>query len=207
MTNGINFIGVIVVIIILILLYIGITNHSIDTFIVFLDNIIIPKTCWDYLVSNGNEYFLFNSKMIVDGIKNPLRFPNKQKALEHLKTNKCPINIPFVDLVMKKKPEDPTVSFQQDCNYKVAPNLFDLDICNTYGSDHDTLTSKYLAKINNIENNKKLYSNYDIETCMINKATTDNPELNDTNFNDYFAKYFERLNSNIDEEYLYITGR
>ena len=42
---------------------------------------------------------------------------------------------------------------------------------------------------------------------MINKANTEDPILEDTNFTDYFARYFDRLNSNIDEEYLYISGR
>jgi hypothetical protein len=207
MTCGINIVGVIVVVILLIVLYVAIKNQSLDTFIVFLDDVVIPKTCWDYLVSNGKEYFLFNSKMIVDGVKNPLRFPNKQKALEHLKMSKCPVNIPYVDLVMRKKLEDPTVSFQRTCNNKVAPNLFDLDICGTYGSDYDTLTGNYLAKVNKIESDKKLYADYDVESCMINKASTENPELDDTHFRDYFAQYFDRMNSNIDEEYLYITGR
>ena len=41
---------------------------------------------------------------------------------------------------------------------------------------------------------------------MINSATDTDPELDDTNFKDYFAKYFDRMNSNIDEKYLYITG-
>ena len=108
---------------------------------------------------------------------------------------------------MKKKLDDPTVSFQRECSKKVAPNLFDLDICGSYGSDYDTLTGKTLSKINQIENDKKLYSNYDIETCMIDRATTYDPELDDTNFKNNFGEYFNRLNSNIDEKYLYISGR
>jgi hypothetical protein len=108
---------------------------------------------------------------------------------------------------MRKKLEDPTVSFQRECNTKISPNLFDLDTCSTYGSNNDTLSGKYLAKLNKIENDKKQYSNYDLESCMINKATNEDPGLEDTQFTDYFAKYFDRLNSNIDEQYLYISGR
>ena len=108
---------------------------------------------------------------------------------------------------MKKNLDDPTVSFQRECAKQISPNLFDLDVCNTYGNDNDTITGKTLARINQIENDKKIYSNYDIETCMINKAITDSPELDDTNFKNYFAEYYNRLNSNIDEEYLYISGR
>jgi hypothetical protein len=41
---------------------------------------------------------------------------------------------------------------------------------------------------------------------MIKKATTEDPMLDDTNFKKEFAKYFDRMNSNIAEEYLYLTG-
>jgi hypothetical protein len=205
--SNINVVGLIVVIIILVLLYIILNNRTVDNFIVFLDDVVIPKTCWDYLVTNGKEYFLFNSKMIIDGVNNPLKFATKELALKHLATNKCPTNIPYVDLLMRKKNDDPTVSFQRECNRKVAPNLFDLDICGTYGSDYDTLTSNYLAKINKIESDQATYANYDLESCMIKKASTEDPELDDTNFRNYFKQYFDRMNSNIDEQYLYVTGK
>ena len=202
----INIIAIIVIIIILIVLYIIIKNRTLDNFIVFIDDVVIPKTCWDYLVSNGSQYFLFNSKMLVDGVNNPLKFATKQSAIDYLKTNNCPVNIPYVNLVMHKKVDDPTVSFQRECNKKVAPNLFDLDICGTYGSDYDTLTGTYLSKINKIESDKTIYSDYDVESCMIKKASTEDPELDDTHFRNYFQQYFDRMNSNIDEKYLYITG-
>ena len=201
-----NLAGVILVFLMLFCLVMMLRNKMLDNFIVFLDDVVIPKTCWDYLVTNGREYFLFNSRLLVDGKNNPMRFPNKQSALEYLNKSNCPTNIPFVDLVMRKKIDDPTVSFQRECNRKVAPNLFDLDVCSTYGSDQDTLTNKFLSRINKIESDRKLYANYDLETCMIKKATTEDPRLDDTNFKQEFADYFNRMNSNIPEEYLYLTG-
>ena len=107
---------------------------------------------------------------------------------------------------MRKKIEDPIVSYQRECNRKIAPNLFDLDICGTYGSDNDTLTNKYLARVNKIESDKKLYANYDLETCMISKAVSMDKELDDSKFKAEFAQYFDRMNSQIPEEYLYIAG-
>jgi hypothetical protein len=181
-------------------------NDTFENFIVFLDEQIIPKTCPDYLVSNGTHFYLFNSRMTIDGIKNPMKFPSKTEALKYLKKIKCPNNIPFVDLVQHKKIEDVSVPLNRTCNKKIAPNLFDLDICGTYGSnDYDSLTSKYLARINKIESNSKIYSNYDLESCMIDKAIEENPKLDDTHFVNYFQQYFDRMNSNIDEKYLYIT--
>lgn len=204
--TSLNIAGVILVILILAGLVVLLRNQTLDGFIVFLDDIVIPKTCWDYLVTNGRDYFLFNSRALVNSVNNPLKFPTKQAALDYLNNTGCPANIPFVDLVMRKKIEDPTVSFQRTCNRKIAPNLFDLDICGTYGSDQDTLTSKYLARVNKIESEKKIYADYDLETCMIDQAVTRDKELDDRNFKAEFAAYFDRMNSQIPEEYLYLTG-
>ena len=203
---SINIAGVILIILILVGLVIVLRNRSFDNFIVFLDDVAIPKTCWDYLVTNGHDFFLFNSRALVDSINNPLKFPTKQDALAHLKKAGCPANIPFVDLVMRKKIEDPTISLQRECNRVIAPNLFDLDICGTYGRDNNTLTSKYLARVNKIESDKKLYANYDLEACMINKSVSRDTELDDSGFKAEFAQYFNRMNSQIPEEYLYTTG-
>ena len=199
-----NTAGIIVTIILLIFLVYILRNKAIDNFVVFLDDIIIPTSCYNYIVTNGKNFFLLNTNKILDGVTNPLTFNSKIDALNYLKASKCPNNIPFVDLVMRKKIDDPTVSFQRECGKKVAPNLFDLDICSSYGSDYDTNTSNTLSKINQIENDKKIYANYDIENCMVDRAITYDNELDDTHFKDYFAKYFDRMNSNIDEKYLYI---
>jgi len=201
----INKAGVIVMIIIMIFLIYILKTKMFDNFIVFLDDVVIPKSCYNYLVTNGSNYFLFNSNKILDGITNPLTFKNKVDAVNYLKKMECPDNIPFVDLVMRKKIDDPTVSYERECGKQVAPNLFDLDICSTYGSDLDTLGSKYISKINKIENDKKLYSNYDIERCMIDKVSKEDPKLDDTHFRAYFSQYFDRMNSNIDEKFLYFA--
>ena len=202
-----NTAGIIVVILLLFFLIYFLRSKSLDTFIVFLEDIVIPSTCYDYLLYNGKNYFLLNSKKILDGITNPLQFNSKEEATSYLNTLNCPVNIPYVDLVMRKKLDDPTVSYQRECSKKVAPNLFDLDVCSIYGKDYNTSTSNTLARINQIENDKKIYSNYDIESCMINNAVTDDDSLDDTNFKSQFATYFDRLNSNIDAKYLYISGR
>jgi hypothetical protein len=202
-----NTAGLILVIILLIFLICFLRSKSLDSFIVFLDDIIIPSTCYDYLIYNGRNYFILNSKKILDGITNPIQFDTKADAVSYLNSLNCPGDIPYVDLVMRKSTDDPTVSYQRECGKKVAPNLFDLDICGAYGSDYNTSNSKKLAKINQIENNKKIYANYDIESCMINKAVTEDESLDDINFKSDFAQYFDRMNSNIDAQYLYVSGR
>ena len=200
-----NLAGIVLIIVILISLIYLLRSKALDNFIVFVDDVVIPTSCYNYLVTNGKQFFLLNTKKMIDGISNPLTFNTKLDAQKYLKNMKCPINIPFVDLVMRKKNDDPTVSYERECSRKVAPNLFDLDVCGKYGTDNDTLTNKYLERLNKIETDKKLYADYNIETCMMDKVMKEEPDLDDTNFKTYFEKYFDNMNSNIDEKYLYIT--
>jgi len=201
-----NIAGLCLVILLLVFLIYFLQSKTLDNFIIFVDDVVIPTSCYDYLITNGNKFFLLNTKKIIDGVTNPLTFNTKEDANAYLKNSKCPTNIPFVDLVMRKKNDDPTVSYQRECNKKVAPNLFDIDVCGKYGTDNDILTNKYMSKINQIENDKKIFSNYNNETCMMETVMKENPDLNDSNFKNYFAKYFNNVNSNIDEMFLYVTN-
>ena len=197
--------GVVIVLLLLIILIYFLRSETLDNFIVFVDDVVIPASCYNYLVSNGKNYFLLNTKKIIDGVTNPLTFKNKLDAINYLKTMKCPIDIPFVDLVAQKSNDDPTVSYERECNQKVSSNLFNIDVCGQYGSSNDTLNNKYLKKLTQIENDKKIFADYNLETCMINKVMKEDPKLDDTNFKNYFSQYFNNLNNNIDEKFLYIT--
>jgi hypothetical protein len=201
-----NIAGLILVILLLVCLIYFLQSKTLDNFIVFVDDVVIPTSCYDYLLTNGNKFFLLNTKKIIDGVTNPLTFDTKEDANSYLRKSKCPTNIPFVDLVKRKKNDDPTVSYQRECNKKVAPNLFDIDVCGKYGTDNDILSNKYMSKINQIENDKKIFSNYNNEKCMMETVMKDNPDLDDSNFKNYFAKYFDNVNSNIDEMFLYVTN-
>ena len=198
--------GFIVIVLLLLFLIYILHNKSLDNFIVFVDDVIIPKNCYNYLVTNGEKFFLLNTKKMIDGVTNPLTFNTKEEAKQYLKKAECPTNIPFVDLVMRKKLEDPTVSYERQCNKIVSPNLFDIDVCGKYGTDTDVLQNKYRAKLNQIENDKKVFADYNVETCMMDKVMKENPDLDDAHFKSYFSKYFDHLNSNIDDKFLYTTN-
>jgi hypothetical protein len=202
-----NIVGIIVLLIVLGILFYFMKTQVIDNFIVFLDEVIIPTSCYNYLVTNGKDFFLFNTKKQIDNITNPKRFKTKSEARKYLQTMKCPVNIPFVDLMTRKKIEDPTVSFQRECNKRIAPPQYNLETCNAYDTEANTLSGKYIVELNKIVKDRAQYANYDQESCMIEKAVNENPELDDTNFKDYFAQYFDRMNEQIPEEYLYISGR
>jgi hypothetical protein len=199
--------GVICAVIVLCLLMYLLKTNVIDNFVVFLDEIVIPKDCYNYLVTDGSKFYLLDTRKIFNNETNPLPFNTKAEALAFLNRGKCETNLPFVNLKNKKRKfEDPTVSFQRECNRKIAPNLFDLDICSSYSTDTDQSSAQLYAKLNKIESDKKVFANYDAETCMIDKAISEDKSLDDKQFKTYFADYFNRINSNIDEKFLYVTS-
>ena len=55
-------------------------NKSVDSFIVLVNEIIIPKKCPDYLVTDGDNYYLLNSRIPYDGVTNPLKFNSESEA-------------------------------------------------------------------------------------------------------------------------------
>jgi hypothetical protein len=199
--------GIICVVIVLALLIFILKKNVLDNFIVFLDENVIPSDCYNYLVTDSKQFYLLDTRKLYDEQTNPMPFSTRESAIAYLKGIGCSTAIPFINLLKKKKKDDdPTVSYERECNIKVAPNLFDLDICNTYGEDYDLASAASFAKINKIESDRSQYANFNVETCMIDRAVKMDPELDDTNFKQYFSTYFDRLNDNIDEQFLYVSS-
>jgi len=200
--------GILIIIIILFFLICTLRSKSLETFITLTDNVIIPSNCYNYLVTNGTNFFLLNTKKVIDNTSNPLQFNTKKEAMDYLNTiNNCTNKLPLVNLVKtKKKNNDPTVSYERQCNKNISTNLFNIDICTKYGNKNDILTNKYIENLNKIENEKNTFANYNNEKCMMDKIMKEDPKLEDSNFKSYFSKYFDNLNSIIDEKYLYIKN-
>lgn len=242
--------GIICIIIVLMIMVYLIKNKSMENFIVLLEEVIIPKNCPNYLVTDGTNFYLMNTRLPYDGITNPLKFETEVAAKSYLSQNKCP-SLEVVNLVVSKKKEDPTDSYEKVCAKDVATRIFDDNVCNhyadkgkmedlkNYSKDLIILTemrNQILSEINaakfaNREYDKSLESNlknvdkqinelrnkytnndkslkefvdYKIEDCMINTIKKENKDLDDSKFSDQFAKYFNQLNENIGQEYLYI---
>lgn len=248
--NKVDMIGVSLMVLVLGCLIWVLKNKYIENFIVLIDEIIIPNECPNYLVTDGMNYYLINSKKVFDGVNNPLKFNSKQDAETYLETNKCP-KLDVIDLVVKKDNTDVSVPYERECAKKVAYNIFDEDVCNNYASDEQMyLLQSYTKSLTNLKeqgdllkteiNTQKLntgtvnqqkmnqlkqiqeqiqklqdeykqndealkeFVDYKIEGCMMNTIKDNNQELKDDKFLDNFAKYFNNLNENIGQEFLYI---
>jgi len=68
----------------------------------------------------------------------------------------------------------------------------------------DNQIKKLRKKYTDNDKALKEFVDYKIEDCMINTIKKENKDLDDSKFSDQFAKYFNQLNENIGQEYLYI---
>lgn len=252
--KGVDIVGVYIIILVLGCIVWMLRNKYIDNFIVTVNELIIPSRCPDYLVTDGNYYYLINSRQVFDGVNNPLKFDNKQSALSYLDNNSCP-RLEAVDLVVRKNKKDITVPYERECGKKTAYQIFDEDVCNYYADPAET--DRYLQynknlmilkeqanqlkgvldtnKLNGVASKKedldrmkdinkqmaelKLnfanetsrkdrrldeYTDYTIETCMMNDVQNDHKDLKDDKVLDAFAKYFNNMNDNIGQQYTYM---
>ena len=135
--KGVDIVGVYIVILILGCLIWVLRNDYLENFIVTVNELVIPSRCPDYLVTDGRNHYLINSRKVFDGVNNPLKFNNKAEALTYLDNNSCP-RLEAIDLVVRKNNKDITVPYERECGKKTAYKLFDDDVCNYYMSKDDT---------------------------------------------------------------------
>lgn len=242
--------GIICIVIVFIILVYLIRNKSIDSFIVLLNEVVIPKDCPNSLVTDGVHFYLMNTRLPYDGITNPIKFNSEAEAKKYLKNNNCP-DLQLLDLVVSKNKEDPTDSYEKICARDVANRIFDDDVCNHYSDGKqmedlrnfsndlivltetrnqirseidaakfanreydpklDVELKEVLKKIDNLRskyaNNDealKEFVDYKIEDCMIQTIKNENNNLDDSKFSNNFAKYFNNLNENIGQHFLYV---
>lgn len=80
----------------------------------------------------------------------------------------------------------------------------DLDRMKELNKQMAELKMNFAAETERKDKRLDEYTDYAIETCMMNDVIKDNKELKDDKFLDQFAKYFNNLNDNIGQQYLYM---
>jgi hypothetical protein len=179
---------IILVIIIIILIGYRLLFTNKEGFLVLIDDE-TPRgsKCFEYLVYDGTAYYLFDSRLAIDGIQNPMKFITVTLANEYLKTCGC-IGLPVIDLRANKVPFDsfghlldPQVNYERECNKKLATYMNHLGKCLDY-SKTDEDYKKYLA----ITNDTTQLVNYNLESCMGQTVKDRNPDLLGTTSIDQF---------------------
>lgn len=172
---------VILIILIIIVIIIFNENYKLkrtkEKFIVLLNDKIMPdnENCYDYIYTINNNFYLVNSKT-----KKMIEFNNKTELDKHLKNiEKCPVDIPLIDLNVNKSNNDPTINYERQCNKNIAMANYLLDTYNFTINDENTsidnLNDNGLDIINTTKIPQYLVKyNNDLEIIMKNNKLNDN---------------------------------
>ena len=128
------------------------------------ESVIIPTNCYEYLLTDGNKYYLLNTKQQFNKITNPLIFNTLAQANKYLSDNKC-VRLPLIKLINTK--HNIPDNYEKKCANEIALNLFNADICTIY-TNNDKQIQNY------IDSN---YAKFNLEECMINDIKKEFTEL------------------------------
>ena len=189
--NNIGAISIVVFIIILvIIIVVVIASKQTDGFIVLVDDHTpIPSDCPEYLYTDGKHYYAHNSRKPIDGEKNPMKFDTLEGAKAYMKEKKCSLDIPVNNLVVNKTGKDPTDIYEYECARKIAPYIQSAEKCMYYSKDLDEV-----RKIQNSLDDPATFTNYDLETCIVDLVGKD-ANFNPRGTNEPYQSIFSSFNT------------
>ena len=154
-----------------------------ESFIVLVDNHTpIKSDCPEYLYTDGKKYYAYDSRKMIDGVNNPIKFDTLEKAQNYMKTKKCGMDIPIRNIFVVKKGEDPTTFTEQTCAKKIANADYKISQKMAKAKDLKEIR-KYLNIINDPDNS----ADYDLEVCMSNVIAKQYPgSVKDTKLEDMY---------------------
>lgn len=103
-------------------------RRQMEKFIVTVEETILPSQCPDYLVTDGQNFYLIFNKKPFDGISNPLVFKDLADVKLTLKELNCPM-LDVVPLRRKTNPKDPWDNYERQCGKQIARPLQSLENC------------------------------------------------------------------------------
>jgi len=141
---------------------------------------------YDYLLTDGNLFYLYNSRDLVIGRQNPLIFETLDEAEKFRKsTSTPPLNI--TNLLIKKTTDDPTENYERACSKKISPFNSRMNTCFAYSkSEKDIEKNKDL--INDLSS-----GNHQLESCIIDAIGDENPDLKIESNNQKEIKFMDQF--------------
>lgn len=122
----------VLLIILFVLLALCIFNRrNLESFIVTIEETILPKQCPDYLVTDGQYYYLVFNKKEFDGVNNPLIFKDIADVKQKLERMECPM-LEIISLrreTMNTGIWDPWDNYERLCSKQIARPLQSLESC------------------------------------------------------------------------------
>jgi|TARA_B110001469_G_C9581685_1_gene288518 hypothetical protein len=141
---------------------------------------------YDYLLTDGKLFYLYNSRNLVITGQNPLMFETLDEAEKFRKsTTTPPLNI--TNLLIKKTTDDPTENYERVCSKKISPFNSRVNTCFAYSNTEQ-----------DIEKNKELINDlssgdHQLESCIIDLIGDENPDLKIENNNQKEIKFMKQF--------------
>ena len=168
MNNTNKLLVCLIVILVVVILFL---QHK-ENFIVLIDDENpIPSKCPEYLLTNGKEFYLHDSRKPLDGVNNPKKFATQEEVEVYLANNKCP-TLPVKNMVVDKSNDDPTESYERECAKKIAPFNYRIETCIGYADSIDKV-----REYQNMAYDEGNRVNFDLEKCMVDLVNNENPNM------------------------------
>lgn len=128
-------------------------NSPIESFLVTMQEYVLPPQCPDYAVYDGLNYYLIYNNRPFDGEQNPLVYKSEKEMRQALSDLDCPFadRMPVEYLRRRRHHRDPQVSYDRLCNKRVAQPNYQIDKCaSTFalGGGADTIDPLHTDDIN-----------------------------------------------------------
>jgi hypothetical protein len=141
---------------------------------------------YDYLLTDGLLFYLYNSRDLIIERKNPLIFETLDEVEQYRKTtNTSQLNI--TNLLIKKKSDDPTENYERTCSKKISPFNARMNTCLAYSK-----TEKDIEKNKDLFNDLNL-GDHHLESCIIDAIGEDNPDLKIESNNQTEIKFMDQF--------------
>lgn len=151
-----------------------------------LDNSKNKNMIYDYLLTDGILFYLYNSRDLIIERKNPLIFETLDEAEKYRKSTSTP-SLNITNLLIKKKPDDPTENYERMCAKKISPFNARMNTCFAYSK-----TEKDIEKNKDLINDLNL-GNHQLESCIIDAIGEENPDLKIENNNQKEIKFMDQF--------------
>ena len=121
--------------ILLIILVIGLIlciakQNIIQGFVSEMESVIQDSNCPDYMVTDGNKYYLIFNNKSFDGVNNPLTFSSLEEARIELTKRGCKnASMEPIHLRRETNHTDPVESYERTCAKQVANPLYWINDC------------------------------------------------------------------------------
>jgi hypothetical protein len=144
------------------------------------------KLVYDYLLTDGSLFYLYNSRDLFIERKNPVIFETLEEAEKYRNSTSTPaLNI--TNLLIKKNADDPTENYERACSKKISPFNSRMNTCFSYSKSEEDI-KKNQDLINDLSS-----GDHQLESCIIDSIGEENPDLKLESNNQKEIKFMDQF--------------